>query len=130
MVTSAKAVNGLAIKIGENARLVLKANPEDELLNEYGMRLDRSETPFVLDDGLTKLPFAVDCSAMARPKEAIDIALLTVASDAADNVESMLPVLNSPFPRMEANLVRRENDDGTITFVLKLTLKGFVMVLR
>ena len=130
VVASAKAVNGLTVKIGENARLVLKANPEDELLCEYGMRLDRSETPFVLDDGLTKLPLAVDCSAMSRPKEAIDIALLTVASDAADNVESMLPVLNSPFPRMEANLVRRENDDGTITFVLKLTLKGFVMVLR
>jgi hypothetical protein len=130
VIASAKAVKGLSVKIGENARLVLKANPEDRLLCEYGMMMGNAATPFVLDDGLSAVPFVLDCSGMERPEEAVDIALLTVASEAADNVESMLPSFASPFPRMEANLVRRDNGDGTATFVLRLTPKGFVMVLR
>ena len=130
VVTSAMAVNGLSVKFGENARLELKVNPEDELLSNYGMIMGNTATPFVLDDGLSAVPFVLDCSGMERPEEAVDIALLTVASEAADNVESMLPSFASPFPRMEANLVRRDNGDGTVTFVLRLTPKGFVMVLR
>ena len=130
VIASAKAVKGLSVKIGENARLVLKANPEDRLLCEYGMMMGNAATPFVLDDGLSAVPFVLDCSGMERPEEAVDIALLTVASEAADNVESMLPSFASPFPRMEANLLRRDNGDGTATFVLRLTPKGFVMVLR
>ena len=130
VVTSAMAVNGLSVKFGENARLELKVNPEDELLSNYGMIMGNTATPFVLDDGLMTVPFVLDCSGMERPEEAMDIALLTVASEAADNVESMLPSFASPFPRMEANLVRRDNGDGTVTFVLRLTPKGFVMVLR
>ena len=92
--------------------------------------MDKAETPFVLDDGLSTVPFVLDCSGMERPEDAMDIALLTVSSEAADGVEAMLPVFPSPFPRMEANLVRRDNGDGTVTFVLRLTPKGFVMVLR
>ena len=130
VVTSAMAVNGLSVKFGENARLELKVNPEDELLGNYGMIMGNTATPFVLDDGLSAVPFVLDCSGMERPEEAVDIALLTVASEVADNVESMLPSFASPFPRMEANLVRRDNGDGTATFVLRLTPKGFVMVLR
>ena len=130
VVASSKAVDGLSVKIGENARFVLKVNPDDERLCSYGIMMDKAETPFVLDDGLTTVPFALDWSGMERPEEAMDIALLTIASEAADNVESMLPSFASPFPRMEANLVRRDNGDGTVTFVLRLTPKGFVMVLR
>lgn len=130
VVASSKAVDGLSVKIGENARFILKVNPDDERLCSYGIMMDKAETPFVLDDGLTTVPFALDWSGMERPEEAMDIAMLTVASEVADNVESMLPSFASPFPRMEANLVRRDNGDGTVTFVLRLTPKGFVMVLR
>jgi hypothetical protein len=130
VIASAKAVKGLSVKIGENARLVLKANPEDELLSNYGMIMGNTATPFVLDDGLSAVPFVIDCSGMERPEGALDIALVTVASEAADGVEAMLQPFPSPFPRMEANLVRRDNGDGTVTFVLRLTPKGFVMVLR
>lgn len=130
VVASAMAVDGLSVKIGKNAQFVLKVNPDDERLCNYGIMMDKAETPFVLDDGLSTVPFILDCSGMERPEDAMDIALLTVASEAADNVESMLPSIASPFSRMEANLVRRDNGDGTVTFVLRLTPKGFVMVLR
>jgi hypothetical protein len=130
VVASAMAVDGLSVKIGKNAQFVLKVNPDDERLCNYGIMMDKAETPFVLDDGLTTVPFVIDCSGMERPEGALDIALVTVASEAADGVEAMLPAFPSPFPRMEANLVRRDNGDGTVTFVLRLTPKGFVMVLR
>ncbi len=130
VIASAKAVDGLSVKIGANARFVLKVNPEDELLNRYGVKMDNVETPFILEDGLAKVPFAVDFSGMERPEGAKDVALLTVAGESADAVEAMLPAFASPFSRMEANLVRRDNGDGTVTFVLRLTPKGFVMVLR
>jgi inorganic pyrophosphatase len=64
------------------------------------------------------------------PEVAKDVALLTVASASADAVAAQLPAFSSPFPRMEANLVPIDNGDGTVTFVLRLTPKGFVMVLR
>jgi len=130
VVASAMAVDGLSVKIGENAKFILKVNPDDERLCSYGIMMDKAETPFVLDDGLTTVPFVLDWSGMERPEGAQDIALLTVAGESADAVEAMLPAFASPFSRMEANLVRRDNGDGTVTFVLRLTPKGFVMVLR
>jgi hypothetical protein len=130
VVASAMAVDGLSVKIGKNAQFVLKVNPDDERLCNYGIMMDKAETPFVLDDGLTTVPFVLDWSGMERPEGAQDIALLTVAGESADAVEAMLPVFASPFSRMEANLLRRDNGDGTVTFVLRLTPKGFVMVLR
>ena len=130
VVASAMAVDGLSVKIGENAKFILKVNPDDERLCSYGIMMDKAETPFVLDDGLTTVPFVLDWSGMERPEGAQDVALLTVAGESADAVEAMLPAFASPFSRMEANLVRRDNGDGTVTFVLRLTPKGFVMVLR
>ena len=130
VVASAMAVDGLSVKIGKNAQFVLKVNPDDERLCNYGIMMDKAETPFVLDDGLTTVPFVLDWSGMERPEGAQDIALLTVARESADAVEAMLPAFASPFSRMEANLLRRDNGDGTVTFVLRLTPKGFVMVLR
>ena len=130
VIASAKAVDGLSVKIGANARFVLKVNPEDELLNRYGVKMDNVETPFILEDGLAKVPFAVDFSGMERPEGAKDVALLTVASASADAVAAQLPAFPSPFPRMEVNIVQIDNGDDTVTFVLRLTPKGMVVVFR
>jgi hypothetical protein len=131
VVASAYSINGLSVHIGKGANLILKVNPEDEEFLTYGIRMEKAETPFILKDGINKIPLTLDCSAMMRPASAIELGICTVSLDAADTIEAILPAFTSPFKHMNTSIIRRNNSEtDTVTFALRLTPKGFTMVFR
>ena len=83
------------------------------------------ENPFESDDGVLRV--APD-GAIDKPESKMTMPLLTVASDVADAVESML-VVTPPWRGVKARIVR-EDGATTTTFKAMFEPKGFVAIFQ
>ena len=132
-VAAHNAMDGLATTFDNGTSLVLAINPEDANLTKYGILNAKTETPFVLNTGLSKLPLTVDTSAYPTVEQMpLTLGLVTVTNTPAtvSAVRDMLPILK-PYSDVRQRIVERENaGEGTVTFALELKHVGFKIVVR
>ena len=132
-VAAYNAIDGMETTFDSGTSIVLAIDPENEGLTRYGIRNARTETPFVLGDGVLKLPLTLDVSAypeVPRRTKEISFGIVTVTNSVADAVAGMLPNIGRPFPHGYQSVVRRANDDGTVTFALVVEHKSLTMFVR
>ena len=93
-VAAADAINGMAVSFAPGTALVLKTNLADEELTRYGIRNVGLAEPFVLAEGMTTLPLAVDSSdggELLRGQGGT-VGILTVSDSATNLLDSAVTV--------------------------------------
>ena len=132
-VTAYNAMDGLETTFHSGTSLVLALNPEDANLTKYGILNAKTETPFILGNGLDKLPLTVDTSAypmVARVPLSFGIVTVTNAPATLTAVRAMLPTVK-PYSDVRQSIVERANaSEGTVTFALELKHVGTRFVVR
>ena len=133
VVASARACDGMAITFTDGAQLELKLDPADPEMLGCGLRNTKTDTPFVLADGMAKLPLSLDWSSVSKPEIPVTVGVVTV-SNSADTVAAvgaMLPEFRSPWGGVRSELVPMERpDEGSVTFALKLCPVGIRFIVR
>lgn len=134
-VTACNAMDGLATTFRSGTSLVLAIDPGDANLAKYGILAAKTETPFTLGSGLSKLPLTIDTSAyptVDRPSLALGIVTVTNKPATVSAVRAMLPAIK-PYPHsgFRHGIVERENaGEGTVTFALELVQTGAMLIVR
>ena len=132
-MTVYNAMDGLETTLDNGSSLVLAVNPNDVNLVKYGILNAKTETPFVLNTGLSKLPLTVDISAYPTVEQVpLTLGIVTVTNTPAtvSAVRAMLPTIK-PYSDIRQRIVERENvGEGTVTFALELKHVGAKFVVR
>jgi hypothetical protein len=115
--------------------VVLEVNPADADMKAYGIRMENASQPFVLAEGMEKLPMSLRAAgAITNNELAFDCAILTVRNDSAiaERVRSVLPEsLDAVFPRYNQKLIEIvDAEKGTLTFALRFVKRGVRIVVR
>lgn len=136
-VASATAVDGLEIAFAEGSRLALAPNVADAAFRACGVRNVKTDTPFVLAAGMTKLPFDVDWSGVTKTalKEiggAVRVGLLTISAAAAPSVRSVFSADDymHQVPGFTCKTFETTDDAGNVVFGLEYEPAGLLMILR
>ena len=135
-VTAYNAMDGLETTFDNGSSLVLAIDPNDANLTKYGILNAKTETPFVLNTGLSKLPLTVDTSAYPTIDQTslmLGIVTVTNAPATVSAVRNMLPTVVKPYPNsgFRQRIVERENaGEGTMTFALELEQVGMMLIVQ
>ena len=89
--------------------------------------VNAAETPFAVEGG-GAIPVALVSSA-ELPEEAFEVAICTVTNTLTGTLEfSAVP---SRFLKRSASVVTRDNEDGTVTFAVRLAVRtGFRLIIQ
>ena len=132
-VAAYNALDGIETTFDNDTSLVLAFDANDTNLTKYGLLNAKTETPFVLGSGLSKLPLSFDISAYPMPDVTpFTVGIVTVTNTPATvaAVRDMLPRIKA-FPKIHNFIVERENDgEGTVTFELLLKQVGTQIIFR
>ncbi len=132
-MTAYNAMDGLETTLDNGSSLVLAVNPNDVNLVKYGILNAKTETPFVLNTGLSKLPLIIDTAAYPTVEQTpLTLGIVTVTNTPAtvSAVRDMLPTIK-PYADIRQRVVERENaGEGTVTFALELKHVSTRIVVR
>lgn len=132
-LTSARACDGMTMSFKGGASAVLKLDAANADLAEYGFINVRTDTPFVLDDGMSALPVSLDWSGVGEPETPMELGLVTVSNNAETvaSVRAMLPTLRTPWASVRCDIVEiPRQDEGSVTFAARLTPTGIRFIIR
>ena len=130
-VSAAYAVDGLNLAFAPATKLVLKLNGSDAELRAKGLVNVKTDTPFALNSALAgKLPFGVEIAEGTTIADGDEYAFVTVSATAADQVEKMLPKSVRTPGGLRADIVRRPEVDGAVTFAGCFEKRGLMLIFR
>ena len=135
-VCSAGAIDGCSMELREGASLELAVDFDNEELMSQGIRNVKTDTPFVLGEGLEKLPISLKFAAGATaPSTKFTVPVLTVSANAAASVRDMLPAVKFPFKSYQATLVETVEKDAEdkpkyVTFAYELKYQALKVIVR
>jgi hypothetical protein len=131
-VCSAGAIDGCKMELRDGASLELAVDFENEELMVQGIRNVKTDTPFVLGEGVEKLPVSLKFAAGATaPSTKFTVPLLTVSSGAAASVRAMLPAVKFPFKSYQATLKEiTDSETGNVTFAYELKYQAMKVIIR
>ena len=132
-VSNAYAVDGCKMLFHKDTALELAMDLEDEELMAQGIRNVKTDTPFVLGEGVDKLPVSMVFDADATPPSTdFTVALLTVSGNAAAGVKAMLPTaVKFPFKSYMSTLVETTDENtGYVTFGYRLKYQAMKIIIR
>ena len=137
-VTSATAVDGLEIALSSGAQIVLSPDLSNTALTAGGIKNVKTDTPFVLGDGLSSLPLAIDWSRLTKAhlaeyagRRPFRIVVLTVSSTAEERVRGMFSAssVSRDLPGYKCVPVEFA-EGGKYVFALDFEPRGFTLVFR
>ena len=137
-VTSATAVDGLEIALSAGTQLVLSPDLSNTALTSNGIRNVKTDTPFVLGEGVSSLPLVVDWSRITRAhlaeyagRQPFRIVVLTVSSGAEESARGMFSASSVARDLPGYKCVPVEfAEDGKYVFALDFEPQGFTLVFR
>ena len=132
-VCSAGAIDGCKMLLHKNTALELAVDLGNDELLGCGIRNVKTDMPFILGEGVDKLPVSMVFAADATPPSTdFTVALLTVSGNAAADVKSMLPqALKFPFKSYRSTLVETTDEEtGDVTFGYSLKYQGMKVIIR
>lgn len=119
-VRSADGIDGLEIHFGGGTRFVVDVSAPDADFLRYGAKNVKTDTPFVLPDGATKLPLEV-LYPEEIPEKGVTVGILTVKSGIASAIKAILPELPR---RVSGKIVRyveiADKKNGWTTFAAEI----------
>ncbi len=130
-VCSAGAVDGASMEFRPGSALELAVDFNNEELLACGIRNVKTDTPFVLAEGVEKLPVSFNISESDAPSTDFSIALMTVSSAAAQSVKAMLPVVVNPFKNYSMTLTETVDEETkNVTFGYRFVYQGMKVIVR
>ena len=122
---STTAASDLTVSVMSGATLSLDLSATGEF-KEKGV-VNAAETPFAVEGG-GAIPVALVSSA-ELPEEAFEVAICTATNTLTGTLEfSAVP---SRFLKRSASVVTRDNEDGTVTFAVRLAVRtGFRLIIQ
>ena len=131
-VCSAGAIDGCSMELREGASLELAVDFDNEELMAQGIRNVKTDTPFVLGEGVEKLPLSLKfAEGVTAPSTKFTVPFLTVSSGAAASVEAMLPSIKTPFKSYQATLKKSTDaETGNVTFAYELQYQALKVIVR
>ena len=132
-IGSAKACDGLRIDVQSGTSILLPKPGTDSNLDKYGLyNVKAGATPFVLAEGVSKLPIAFEEQLSADSLEGmVTNALFTVANSAVDSVRAMLPYGIKPYQGVRASIVEIPlADEEATTFACVTKRYGLVISIK
>ncbi|MBR3822192.1 MAG: hypothetical protein IKJ37_11325 [Kiritimatiellae bacterium] len=131
-VCSAGAIDGCSMELHDGTSLELAVDFENEELMAQGIRNVKTDTPFVLGEGVEKLPVSLKFAEGATaPSTKFTVPLLTVSSGAAASVRAMLPAVKFPFKSYQATLKEiTDSETGNVTFAYELQYQALKVIVR
>ena len=131
-VCSAVAIDGCSMELREGASLELAVDFENEELMAQGIRNVKTDTPFVLGEGVEKLPLSLKfAEGVTPPSTKFTVPFLTVSSGAAASVRAMLPSVKTPFKSYQATLKEIvDSETGNVTFAYELQYQAMKVIVR
>ena len=134
-VSSAGAIDGFETHFAAGTSLELAIDLGNEDLTRQGIRNAKTDTPFVLPAGETKLPLAVRNvgSAPADGTKEFSVGFVTVSAAAVDSVKAMLS--NTPpkvFKGYRGRWLEPQADEqtGAVTLAALYEKTGMCLILR
>ena len=130
-VRGADSIDGLEIRFGSanSVKFIIDATIDDPDFLRYGVRNVKTDTPFVLPSGVTKLPLEV-IYPDEIPEKGLKSGLLTVKSESAGAIKAMLPELPR---RVGGKIVRYvpivDAENGWTTFAAEIGVSHGTKVL-
>jgi hypothetical protein len=127
------SVDGMAFSLTNDTRIVLEARYDDPELTRWGILDAKTDRPFTLLGDLAELPVEIDLSAAGDiPERGLVLGLVTVSSDSADRVRSIMPrfaqKLVAGYPMKAVEIV--DNDRKLVTFALDMRRPALVLSIR
>ena len=130
-VHSAGAVDGFTVAFAPGTALSLKVDLADEELTRYGIRNVKTDTPFALADGMTRLPLSVDVSQVsAIPEKGVTVGVLTVADAATNALESVFSVSRFYSGCSFRPVKLHDGENGWTTYAARLVPAGLAISFR
>lgn len=132
-VCSAGAVDGSKMLFHEGTALELAVDLDNDELLGCGIRNVKTDTPFVLGEGVEKLPVSMVFADDATPPSTdFTVAILTVSGNAAASVRAMLPqALKFPFKSYQSTLVETIDEETLdVTFGYRLKYQAMKIIIR
>ena len=135
-VCSAGAIDGCSMLFHEGTSLELAVDFEDEELMAQGIRNVKTDTPFVLGEGVEKLPISLKfAEGVTAPSTKFTVPVLTVSANVAASVRDMLPAVKFPFKSYQATLVETVEKDAEdkpkyVTFAYELKYQALKVIVR
>ena len=128
-VRSAGGIDGLMVKFGNSAGFVIDASASAADFVRYGAKNIKTDTPFVLPDGATKLPLEIIYPSII-PEEGVVMGVLTVRTSIAESVKAMLPDMPR---RIDGKIVRKieivDSINRWTTFALEIGVRHGTQVI-
>lgn len=121
-VGSADGIDGLEVRFSSGTSLVRgSGSAADADFLRYGIRNVKTETPFVLADGMAKLPLTIEYPE-SFPENGATFGILTVTNSIAAGIRDLLPSVPSRVGDRSAQLVEvADAENGWMTFAVKIT---------
>jgi len=132
-IASTNACNGLCITVYDGTSILLPKPGTDADLDKYGLyNVKAGAAPFVLAEGVSKLPIAFEEQLSADSLEGmVTNALFTVANSAVDSVRAMLPYGVKPYQGVRASIVEIPlADEEATTFACVTKRYGLVISIK
>ena len=131
-VSSSDAFDGLRVKFTDIGSLEVVLDMEDETMVRYGLCNVKTQVPFVLNGGESKMPFEMSVKGDAPVLQSFTVGAVTVDASASDAVRAMLPVR---APKLFAKYLSewaivRDEENNTVTFAVKCYKKGMLFHIR
>ena len=123
-LASTTAAAGLTVSVKSGATLSLDLSASGEF-KDKGV-VNAAATPFAVEGG-GAIPVALMASA-ELPDEAVEVAICTVSDTLAGTLAFSVP---SRFSNRAVSIVTRDNEDGTVTFAVRLeAVVGLRLMIR
>jgi hypothetical protein len=132
---SAGCLDGAALSFANGTSLAINVSTNDSEFLAFGLRNTKCDSPFILDEGMEKLPLSFDVSEFPeeefRKIKSLRIGLLTVRNSAVAAVRAMLPDNLAPYRCSKGTVVEIPRADiESVTFALDLSFRGMMIVVR
>jgi hypothetical protein len=104
---------------------------DNEELLACGIRNIKTDIPFVLAEGVEKLPVSFNIGEAEAPSTDFSIALMTVSSAAAQAVKAMLPAVENPFKSYSMTFTETVDEETkNVTFGYRFVYQGMKVIVR
>jgi hypothetical protein len=132
---SAGCLDGAALSFINGTSLAINVSTNDSEFLAFGLRNTKCDSPFILDEGMEKLPLSFDVSEFPeeefRKIKSLRVGLLTVRNSAVAAVRAMLPDNLAPYRCSKGTVVEIPRADiESVTFALDLSFRGMMIVVR
>ena len=124
--TSTNAVDGLAIDFAEGAAILVDPSLQDADVLAYGFVDLKCPSPLSTSAADGKIHVSLEQSAEIRGL-VVDAGICTVSPEVAQDISFSL---DNSIRGYRAQILSRSNPDGTVTFFVRCTHRGFILSLN